>query len=88
MDKKNHSCKECGRQFVENPEKKVITQEEWDRVDKLLLERISIAGISRVTGVSEVWLQQYINKKYEAVSKKIEVPAEKFKKNKNRDSVR
>jgi len=36
-------------------------------VDKLLLEKIPIAGISRVTEISEPWLQQYINQKYEYV---------------------
>ena len=36
-------------------------------VDKLLLEKIPIAGISRVTGISEPWLQRYINRKYERV---------------------
>ena len=28
-------CNNCGRQFVENPTKKVISQETWDLVDKL-----------------------------------------------------
>jgi insertion element IS1 protein InsB len=66
-------CKECGRQFVEHPKKKVIPQETWDLVDKLLLDKLPIAGISRVTGISEPWLQQYINRKYEDVPKKITV---------------
>jgi len=35
------------RQFVENPENKRIAPEIWDLVDKLLLEKISIAGIAR-----------------------------------------
>jgi hypothetical protein len=34
-------------------QKKYIAEETWNLVDKLLLERILIAGISRVTGVSE-----------------------------------
>lgn len=58
------SCKNCGRQFVENPEKKIISREQWNLVDKLLLEKIPIAGIQRVTGISKSWLQEYINKKY------------------------
>jgi len=52
-------CDNCGRQFVENPTKKVISKETWDLVDKLLLEKISIAGILRGTGISEIWLQKY-----------------------------
>ena len=36
-------------------------------LDKLPLEKIPIAGISRVTGISEPWLQRYINRKYKRV---------------------
>ena len=30
----------------------------------MLLERISLAGVARVTGVSEKWLQDYVNELY------------------------
>ncbi len=70
-------CKACGRQFVENPTKKIISQETWDLVDKLLLEKIPIAGISRVTGISEPWLQKYINNKYENIEQKVNVVKKK-----------
>lgn len=70
-------CKDCGRQFVENPTKKIISQETWDLVDKLLLEKIPIAGISRVTGISEPWLQKYINSKYENIEQKVNVVKKK-----------
>ncbi len=75
--KQKFKCKDCKRQFIENPEKKVITQEQWEYVDKLLLEKIPIAGISRVTGISEPWLQQYINKKYEDIDKTIHIHKKK-----------
>jgi insertion element IS1 protein InsB len=68
-----YACKKCRRQFVENPTKKTISLEEWELVDKLLLEKIPIAGISRVTGISEPWLQKYINRKFENTPQKIEV---------------
>ena len=42
-------------------------------VDKLLLEKIPIAGISRVTEISEPRLQQYINQKYEHVPQQIDI---------------
>ncbi len=70
--KPKFSCKECRRQFVENPSNKIIPQETWNLVDKLLLEKISAAGISRVTGISESWIQNYINKKHEDVPKRTE----------------
>lgn len=65
-------CKNCGRQFVENPTNKVIPKETWDIVDKLLLEKIPIAGIARTTDISQPWLQNYINEKYENTPQKIE----------------
>jgi len=71
--KPKFKCKECGRQFIENPQNKRISKELWDYVDKLLLEKLPIAGISRVTGISEPWLQNYINKKYEKIPKKIDI---------------
>ena len=61
------------RQFIENPPNKRIPQQLWDMVDKLLLEKIPIAGISRVTEISEPWLQQYINQKYEHVPQQIDI---------------
>ncbi len=58
--KQNYKCRDCGRQFVENPQ--------WQRVldriqpmksllERLLLEKIPLAGIARVLKLSERWLQ-------------------------------
>ena len=66
-------CKACGRQFVEHPKKQRISDETKELIDKLLLERIPLAGIARVTGVSERWLQIYVNAKYEATPRQVEV---------------
>ena len=30
-------------------------------IDKMLLERLALAAIARITGVSERWLQIYVN---------------------------
>jgi AraC-like DNA-binding protein len=49
---------------VSDPQKKVISEAEKRYIDKLLFERISLAGISRVVGVSEQWLQGYISDLY------------------------
>ena len=65
-------CKDCGRQFVVNPEN-VIPQQPNDLIDKLLPERISQAGIARAAGVPERWLQDYVNQKYESIPQEIEV---------------
>lgn len=62
--KQNHLCKICGRQFVAHPDNKVVAASDKALIDKLLLEKISLAGISRSTGVSQVWLQGYISDLY------------------------
>ena len=51
----------------------MILQETKQLIDKLLLEKISLAGIARVTGVSERWLQTYINNLYTSIPKEVEV---------------
>lgn len=54
--KQNYICKECGRQFVENPNKKIIFDWQRELIKKLFLERISLRGICRVMDVSLTWL--------------------------------
>jgi transposase-like protein len=75
--RQNFKCKNCGSQFVLNPTKKIIGQDTRELIDKLLLERIPLAGIARVTGVSESWLQTYVNAKYDNVPKQAEVWSKK-----------
>ncbi len=57
--KQNHKCKACGRQFVEAPRQKIISEESKTLIDKLLLEKIPLAGMARVCDVSETWLQDW-----------------------------
>ena len=73
--KQKYLCKDCGRQFVENPQNsnRPIPQETRELIDKLLFERLSLAGIVRVTGVSSDWLQHYVNKKYEQTLREVTV---------------
>jgi insertion element IS1 protein InsB len=70
-------CKACGRQFVATVEQRRIPAETKVLVDKLLLERISLAGIVRTTGVSARWLQYYVNKKYEHQPRSVTVSGQK-----------
>ena len=71
------ACKDCQRQFVENPAKPRISEDTKGQIDKLLLERLSLAGIVRVTGVSARWLQDYVNRKYAQTPRQVEVPVQK-----------
>lgn len=59
---------------MEDPANPPIEQPTRDLIDKLLLERLSLAAIVRVTGVSERWLQSYVNQKYYLTPKQVEVP--------------
>ena len=52
--KQNHKCKNCGRQFVQDPQNKIIDEATKRLIDKLLLKKIPLVGIARVAKVSEV----------------------------------
>jgi len=69
--KAKYKCNHCGRQFVLNPQKHPISVETKALIDRLLLERISLAGIVRTTKVSERWLQNYVNEKYKNVPRRV-----------------
>ena len=71
--KKKYQCNTCKKQFVEQPANKIIDDNTKKMIDKLLLERIPLAGIVRVTGVSDTWLQKYVNAKYKVVPRQINV---------------
>lgn len=43
-------CKDCHRQFVVDSAQRRISDETKQMIDKLLLERVSLAGIMRVSG--------------------------------------
>jgi len=71
--KQKHQCKNCGRQFVDNPTKITISDATKQLIDRLLLERISLRGIARTTRVSWSWLQDYVNRKLAIVPQQIKV---------------
>jgi len=60
-------CRACGRQFTPNATKKIISDETKRCIDKLLLEKLSLAGSARTMEVAETWLQGYVNQKYKQV---------------------
>ena len=71
--KQNYKCRDCNRQFVEDPQWKPKAKDTRSLVDLLLLEKIPLAGIARATGVSDSWRQDYVNACYKAVSKTAKV---------------
>ena len=69
--KPKHQCKSCGRQFVDNPIKTTVSKEIKQFIDRLLLEKISLRGIARVTQVSWSWLQDYVNQRLALIPRQI-----------------
>lgn len=76
-DAQKYRCQGCGRQFVEKPRKQGVSQEKKRLIGRLLLERISLAGIARVAEVSERWLQTYVNRLYTGVARQVEAKPSK-----------
>jgi insertion element IS1 protein InsB len=62
---------------VETPTNIIISKETKALIDRLLLGRISLAGIARMTQVFEKWLQDYVNGKYAQVPRWMEVSSKK-----------
>lgn len=75
--KQRFLCRDCGYQFVEHPTDKRIDQETRELIDRLLLERISMAGIAPAVQVSEQWLQDYVNLKATQTKQQAEVRPKK-----------
>jgi predicted DNA-binding protein YlxM (UPF0122 family) len=58
----------CGKKFMQNTQSQAVSPKTKDLIDKLLLGKLSLPEIAKVTGVSEQWIQSYVNSKYEFVS--------------------
>ena len=71
--KQMYRCSNCGRQFVLDPIKSKLSDEQKQWIDKLLLERLSLAAIARVIGISQPTVQKYVNQKYENISQEAKV---------------
>ncbi len=58
--RQNHKCRDCGRQFVEDaqwkPSDRPTDPSTFKLIDLMLLERIPLAGISRVLSIVPVLL--------------------------------
>lgn len=59
--KQNYRCVACSRQFVQEPNQKIIDDNTKNLVKKALLERVSLHGICRIFDVSMPWLLELID---------------------------
>jgi IS1 family transposase/transposase-like protein len=71
--KQNYKCRDCGRQFVENPQWKPVSDDTKTIINRMLLEKIPLAGIARSLHLSEAWLQRYVNQYYQQVGQQVNV---------------
>lgn len=71
--KQNYKCRDCGRQFVEDPQWQPKPKETKALVNRLLHEKIPLAGIARATETSKSWVQNQANATYRSVPKVAEV---------------
>ena len=76
-EKQRYKCQNCQRQCVKNPRHQPISDAQKELIDQLLLEKISLVGICRASGVSKWWLQYYVNQKYYQVQKKANISEKK-----------
>jgi len=65
--KSRGKCKDCGRQFVFDRQNHCLTQEHKTRIELLLLERISLGGISRALEISLYHVYRYMEELYREV---------------------
>ncbi len=80
MASQDVNCISCGRQFAVNPTKITVSKEIKQLIDRLLLERISLRGIARVTQVSWSWLQDYVNQRLARTPRQVKVPGKSLDK--------
>jgi hypothetical protein len=62
---------------VKDPQNQPISVETKELIDRLLREKIPLAGIARAAQVSESWLQGYGNGKYANVPRQVKVTSKK-----------
>ena len=63
--------------YVANNQKVYVSKSTRDLIDKLLRLKNQFGLFIRVTGVSEKWLQEYVNNKYANVSQSIKCTKKK-----------
>ncbi len=51
----------------------MISEETKGIIDRLLLEKLLLAGIARALEISELWIQQYVNQISEQVKQEVQV---------------
>lgn len=65
--KQKYECLSCRKQFVEDPQNKIIPDETRERIRRSLLERVSLEGICRIFDVSMPWLLGFMETTFQSL---------------------
>ena len=65
--KQKYECLACQKQFVEDPQNKIILDDIKERIRRSLLERVSLEGICRIFDVSMPWLLGFMEKIFQSL---------------------
>jgi transposase-like protein len=69
IGKSRGKCKDCGKQFVFNRSYGCLNDKEKELISRLLLERISLEGISRVLSIPIHRIYGFLDEVYEEIAK-------------------
>jgi len=65
--KQKYECLFCHKQFVKDPQNKIIPDDTKERIRRSLLERVSLEGICRIFDVSMPWLLGFMEKTFQSL---------------------
>lgn len=65
--KQKYECLCCRKQFIEDPQNKIIPDDTKERIRRSLLERVSLEGICRIFDVSMPWLLGFMEKTFQSL---------------------
>lgn len=65
--KQKFQCLSCLKQFVEDPQNKIIPAETKERIRRSLVERVSLEGICRIFDISMSWLLDFMEQTFQAL---------------------
>lgn len=60
--KQKYECLSCRKQFVEDPQNKIISDDLKEMIRMSLLERVSMEGSCRIFDISMQWLLGFMGK--------------------------
>lgn len=65
--KQKFQCLSCSKQFVEDPQNKIIPNDTKERIRRSLIERVSLEGICRIFDISMSWLLEFMEQTFQAL---------------------